>query len=1613
MVLVQGDTTTTFVGSLAAFYRGIPVGHVEAGLRTNDKANPFPEEINRRLTSVIADLHFAPTDTARRALLREHVDRSKIFVTGNSVIDALKTSVRRSYSFHAKGLNSLVALGRKIVLLTMHRRENWGTPMKLACEAVQKLASTYADHLFVFPVHLNPVVRDTVFPILGAMTNVHLLEPLDYLDFVNLMARSHLIITDSGGIQEEGPSLGKPVLVLRKVTERPEAVAFGTVKLVGLEKKNILKEATRLLDQPAYYKKMASAVNPYGDGRAAERTVQVLKNYFGVARKKVKEFSPSRKVKKLAIVPLLFLLTAISNVARSEPESTKKVLIVVEGTSELTNLAMGDGRQLATLMGHFNTQSVILGVNEYVPGQMKNFDYVFYIGFNPQNVVPEKFTNDVLESTKQIVWLNTGFIEFSRNPLARRKFGFAVRQLDSLTVFDGVRSAGKVLTKGEPNANIVTILDKKRTRILATAVSSRTGKETPYLVQSNNFLYFADSPFASATETDRYLLFSDMLHDILHEDHEESHSALIRIEDVTPLDSPNRLRDIADRLSSRGIPFLVSVVPFYVDAYQGIRVSLSDKPEMVDALKYMVKNGGTIVMHGITHQYKGVSTTDFEFWDESTNKPIRDETPEGISRKIELGIQECMKNGVFPVIWETPHYTASFQLYRTISKYFSTAMEQRLSIENYEYSQMFPYFIKRDLFGQKIYPENLGYVPLDADKNVGRRAVQNILRGAKANLVVRDGFASCFFHSFLDLDLLDDIVSGIQKLGYTYVDPTEQTNWVKTKDRVILTGSQDFAITLDDQYLLEAYFDTNGELITRSISETRLKGLITKHISLKPGEFYRAEPTEFHEREVTLVQGLLNKARRTLDAVFATEEVWQETRAAVLWDYNAKGAAYNDQASFVSALRSVNLPVDTIFADQKINPSQYNLLIVPYGSVDSLDDEDYDTITKFVREGGNVITDGKNDIAGEFGIKFGTRTTRILKLRDHLFPEEPISWRYGELVHKFDAEDVEEIFCSDEVTDAPLAIGKRFGKGRVLFFGARFDPWTQEGYSHYPYLLEYIRRYFNLRPIVRRDNLEVFFEPGLRQTFSVEGLVKRWVNQGIRIIHVAGWHQYPSYEYDYKRLVSVAHANVILVYAWLEPPQVSQKFWGQHPEWREKTYKGEDAPQYWRYAVALTDPKCVAAVANEYRRLLESFDFDGVNLAELYFEGGRGFEDPKLFTPMHSSAQQDIKRRYGIDLVKVFEPTSPFYWRDNPAVRQNIIDYRVEKLTDVYEVLLNMIQEVSAARPGFQTIVTAMDTYGSPELREYFGSDMGEVLKLQKKYRFALQVEDPEKLWSTDPSRYFTIGKMYQRLLADSSKLLLDLNILSFRKKDVITPFPTLIQTGTESFQLVRAASFGATRFTIYCEETVNPQDMMFFPYALATGVVYHPIDQGYEVESPTSFSLKLPGEISEINLDGSVLSPFRDNVFLIPAGRHTIHLAAGTAATFSTHELQTRIMSITGKLLLVSYGMRSASFIYESDTRSIVSLNKEPSSLTIDGESRPLKTLKGNDCYSLMLPSGKHSVEVNVGGDFSYGINVTSLWSTMVIAIFGSVAVASLFLMYLSLKLVKRKYAPVKEFQK
>ncbi len=1308
--------------------------------------------------------------------------------------------------------------------------------------------------------------------------------------------------------------------------------------------------------------------------------------------KQIREFIRTSESVTLFFICFTFLL--IPSQSSGKAPNPKNVLILFEGYDIPSNYARGDAREMAMLLGHFNVHYEIKGVEAYSPGDIEKFDFTFFIGYSKKYDPPVRFLKDAYNTSKTLVWMNTGFDAFSRKFDLATRLGFTFSLLDTSSIFDIVKAGKRQFTKGEENLNIINIIHSEQVEVLASAFSTGTHREAPYIVRSGNFIYIGDSPFASATETDRYVFFADMLHDLLGEQHEEIHRALLRIEDVDVFEDPASLRRIADAMYKRHVPFLVGIIPFFVDPEAGLRLSLSDKPDFVDAIHYMVSRGATIVMHGVTHQYRGVTATDYEFWDESIGGVIKTDSKEYVEKKLEMGLEECWKNNIYPLVWETPHYTASELDYKTFGTFFSTVMEQRMVIEDINYSQYFPFIIDHDLYGQRIIPENLGYIPLDDDPKVEEDAVQQLLKGAQTQLAVRDGFASAFIHPFIDVKYIEEYVDGILDLGYTFMDVKNENCTVTLKDRVIATGSVTYSVSLEDQYLRETWLRPNGEVDHRIISESRVHGAFRKSIEVPPGEIYLAEPSEYREMEPTFAENIQYNVKRFWNDLFPREESFDEARVAVLWNRHLTGSTANDQESFLSAFRSLNIQTDSLAVEDLDKLSGYNLLVVPYPTVDILADRDYDRIVQFVESGGNLITDGKNGVAEELGIKYAESFLKVERMRDRLFPEDPLLLSFSEIMPRFEVRKDDEIFCIDARTDAPVVIGRQFGSGKFLFLGVRFDPLTHEGYSRFPFLIDYVTKYFRLKPVLRRENLELYFDPGYRHNISVEDLVKHWVAEGVRVIHAASWHQYPTWTYDYARLISLCHANGISVYAWLEPPQVSQKFWKEHPEWQEVNYKGESVRPSWRYPVALTEPACLTKVKDTYREFLEAYDWDGVNLAELYFDSGNGPHDPKLLTPMHVSARNQFKTKNGFDPAALLDSTSSMFWKRNPAAWKLFENYRVESLVSFHEEFLNMLNNVKMKKPFLDIIITVMDNIGNPELRTNYGVDIRRIVDLNSKYAFNLQVEDPQSEWSKDPQRYEQLATRYRSLTNDKLPLMVDLNILQFRNENIPTPFPTLVQSGIESFQMIRSAALGTDRFAIYSESSVRPQDLRLIPYAASARATLQRDAGQWEFNSPFHVILDLSKEYSSLRTSNGERLRSEDGKFLLPAGRYSIFLDKQSAIPF-TPPSGGQLLTISGKLTSLINGNRSITFSYNSATRCIATFSHNPYTVFVDGGEVGTPVAKGYRRFSIMLPHGEHTVNVVLETTVSYGVDLTSFWSSWVIVGFGMISGTALLTFY------------------
>lgn len=510
---------------------------------------------------------------------------------------------------------------------------------------------------------------------------------------------------------------------------------------------------------------------------------------------------------------------------------TKRALVVVDPAADPT-VMHAYARYLTTLLGHFPRFAVDVRQSDaYRPGELETYDATFFVGTHT-SAVPPPFMRDVYQTTRTVCWMGGGLKEFADRYDLEQRFGVTVAA--GTVAAETVVYKDVTLTKGDPTLFPLRVVDPARAHVVARAQSG--GDTWPYLVRAGNLWLIGDNPLAFANPRDRILAFADVLHDILDEDHQTAHQAVIRIEDVNPLSNPEALRSFADLLAAEGVPFVISLVPFFVDPALDISVALGDRRDVAAALRYMVSRGGTVAMHGSTHQYRGRSTVDFEFWNIARERPPQEDSEAFVRAKLDAAFAELFRNRLYPVLWETPHYAASHLAYSVLSRHFSTAMEQRLALDDRRFSMYMPFVIERDPYGQRLIPEPLGYVPLGKPE-----VIDSLLRDAEAALVVRDGFASAFYHPFLDRAGLAKIIRGVKSLGFTYIDLRKFDNVARAGDKVVVTGHATVQVALRGQYLREARFDAAGAQVADERTAQPITGLRERTIALEPGAMYVAE----------------------------------------------------------------------------------------------------------------------------------------------------------------------------------------------------------------------------------------------------------------------------------------------------------------------------------------------------------------------------------------------------------------------------------------------------------------------------------------------------------------------------------------------------------------------------------------------------------------------------------------------------------------------------------------------------------------------------------------------------------------------------------------------------
>ncbi|HYM10019.1 MAG TPA: DUF2334 domain-containing protein, partial [Bryobacterales bacterium] len=521
--------------------------------------------------------------------------------------------------------------------------------------------------------------------------------------------------------------------------------------------------------------------------------------------------------KSIALILLAVSTAAAQPASPGAAPDPATVAILYDGASRPLSEGYLDAHNIQNLLGHFGLRAEIFPIASYRPGQLARYRAGFFAGTVTGTRFPAGFLADVRASQQPFCWIGRHIGSLVNTPEGRRQFGFTYVDYRDDLEFRELSYKGVTLPKEDPDLNIISITDPAAVQVLATATDDEKVTR-PYAVRQKRFWYFADQPFSFSEEGDRYLVFCDLLHDILEINHPAQAKALVRIEDVSTEIDPGDLRAVADLLAAHRVPFQIAVIPIFRNPAKGFEVYLSDRQSLVDAIHYMIARGGTPVMHGTTHQYRGASGDDYEFWDDIGGRPILRDSPKLVLDHLQQGLAECFSNRIFPVAYETPHYGASETDYRTMAQVFSLFYGRTMATPDVGAIQYFPYPVV-DQFGRYVVPENLGYVPADNPDP------KPIMEHAKNLRVVRDAVASFYFHPFLDPALLAEIVRGVREAGYQFVSLREFGGGVNDQGRyVVRTSSGAAEVALRGEFWWLRQYDRTGKLTGEKISNTRLSG---------------------------------------------------------------------------------------------------------------------------------------------------------------------------------------------------------------------------------------------------------------------------------------------------------------------------------------------------------------------------------------------------------------------------------------------------------------------------------------------------------------------------------------------------------------------------------------------------------------------------------------------------------------------------------------------------------------------------------------------------------------------------------------------------------------------
>ncbi|MGD1148868.1 MAG: hypothetical protein ABR961_13060 [Thermoanaerobaculaceae bacterium] len=654
--------------------------------------------------------------------------------------------------------------------------------------------------------------------------------------------------------------------------------------------------------------------------------------------------------------------------------------------------------------------------------------------------------------------------------------------------------------------------------------------------------------------------------------------------------------------------------------------------------------------------------------------------------------------------------------------------------------------------------------------------------------------------------------------------------------------------------------------------------------------------------------------------------------------------------AYANAFRSVSYPVRWA-APERWEGAPGGVVVIPGAEADRLSDEVRARVVAFVEAGGDLVTALDTPLARTLGLGFADAPIAVAGVRDAAAPDLPIRWRATAHVRPFTVPENGTVFSWTETHKFPLVAAFRRGKGNVLFLGVELDDSNPLGTSRFPYFLQAVGSAFEVSPPLVSRRLVVYADLGDHKGQDPEAIAKGWRRRGIREVHVGTWDAFEAKWGLYERLIAACHRRGILVYAWFELPEVTRPFWDAHPEWREKTATGADAHVDWRRLMALSIPECFQAVAGWTVDLLERFDWDGADLAEVYFESPMGLEQPELFTPMNDAVRETFRARSGFDPMDLFDEESPRFFERDPAALDAFLSYRRDAAVDLHERLLGVLAGAREHKPYLDLVLTLVDALYDTRMRDRVGIDTQRIVALGRRFPFELQVEDPFTLWVLGPERYAKIAADYARIVAPGQRLAVDVNVVP-REGDVR---PTAQQTGLELYRLVAEARLSFPRVCLYSEATVYPQDGSLLPSALAATASLTPSGaRGAVVESDGTVELSSGADSVAVRIDGRDWPAVRGGGVLLPRGRHLVEWGEGPGGT-----TRLRLLDITGVLLDATAESDALNVRYASPARAFVLLPFRPRRADLDGKPLALAIAQSESGFVLAVPPGEHVLVV------------------------------------------------------